>query len=600
MAKRWYYTFATFQGHTCEVDICDETFSGTAVELNKDVVGSPGCPSDNPVVIEEDNSDDLLDVVRIKTGYLNFVELTSGGLNDLFPKKNDSLEVFIFLDKPANVSYDAAAAEDYLIFHGYIQAQSFKNDYLGYRNSVKVPIQSVISVIGDDKIGTQETMLRKIFATDFTEYKYIVFPEMQYSTNPDISVDPIDIIEASFMKSILFPYNPDYNHGVMEYGETPDVYDPITKIQFIEAICHSMGLIAHEVGNMLVFTGGANATHRKYLVSNLGNTQYTYETITGSTLYLNTYFEFASKKNKYSYILPIENITCDWKEPDVPASIDFSICKLADTSASYLTLQYMGNQIVSSIWNNGRDAVANSIRLIGYADETQEVLEIRSNQQGLALFTLNFEVPYLHYQPSFVNNLHIELYGQTRTGTLEVAILSNGKWYNFDYDPQEDEEWVDYAVYKQLTPNGNAIDQTIATNGKTSTIYFRNATSYPLLYQVKSIQLDYVDSFKQFKLNPNNTRNKITNSSNSGSLREKTVNIDLWYYCDGYFSYSLPSTYYASQRILNLYLRKRTAISELTLLLSALAISGHDTQNRVISTRHNVREDIYELQIMSY
>lgn len=604
MARKYFFKFKTFQNHTCRVDIYDSTYSGTAIELSKDVAGSPGCPSDSPLVIEEDNSDDLLENARIKTGYISLIELINGGLNDLFPLTDKSLEMFVFIDAADSLTPTDAGADDKLIFQGFIQAQSFDMNMYRYRDELKIPFQSQMGVIGEQPIGTSNTMLRKIFATDFANYKYIVFPEKQYSVHPEISEDPIDIIEVTFMKNILFPYNQDYNHGVeQEGGQTPSVYTPMTKMEFIEAICDSMGLVAHDVGNMLVFAGAAGRPHRKYLVSQLGSDNYTYDVINPSTVNINTYFSYASDKSKLSYVLPADKLISEWKKPEVPTKIDLSMCRYSDNSQNFLVLEYVGNQIESDIWNNSSNATANGIRLIGYRGASEEVLEVRSNQQGRALFELNFEVPYLHYQPSYINNLHIDLRsGFPRTGSFEIAVYSNGKYYNFGYDPEQGEdEWVDNAVYQEILPSGDTIDQRLSVNGKTCTIYFRNGSSTTLLHEIKGIYLDYVDDYKWFLGSPYTAlRNRGVDNLNTGTLIEKTVNLDLHYYCDGFFLIEDAGPYYKTQRNLTLYLRKKSAISELMLLLGRFALSNSDNNNHVVSTAYDVREDIYELQVMSY
>ena len=79
---------------------------------------------------------------------------------------------------------------------------------------------------------------------------------------------------------------------------------------------------------------------------------------------------------------------------------------------------------------------------------------------------------------------------------------------------------------------------------------------------------------------------------------DATVNVDFWKYKYGWFATPNYHVFVDSQRNLTLKVRKKTSITELDLLLGKMAMSSTDQTNRVISTRYNVRDDIFELQIM--
>ena len=78
MAKRWTLPFMSLNGSSCRVDIYDDEYTGNTVQ---ELIGS-----DEPVVIEEDNTQDLLTVVRIKTGSMNILERYEGELDDIMPE----------------------------------------------------------------------------------------------------------------------------------------------------------------------------------------------------------------------------------------------------------------------------------------------------------------------------------------------------------------------------------------------------------------------------------------------------------------------------------------------------------------------------------
>ena len=169
MAQRFFYEFRTLLGKSVTVNIYDRDFTGTAIELDKDVPNSPGMPTDNPVTIEEDDSTNMLDVIRTKTGYLNFVELTDGGLAPLYAKDNTQIEVQI-------------RVSGYLIFKGYVQAQTFDSEWMSHRRKVKIPIQSYMETMDNEHISDCEstgvTSFGEIIESDFSMYSNIIMPEL--------------------------------------------------------------------------------------------------------------------------------------------------------------------------------------------------------------------------------------------------------------------------------------------------------------------------------------------------------------------------------------------------------------------------------------
>ena len=580
MAKRWFYTFKTFQGHTCEVDICDETFNGTPIELNKDVPGSPGCPSDNPVVIEEDSSDNLLENVRIKTGYLNFIELTDGGLKDMFPLTNNQFEVFIFINKPANVAYDSDDADDYIIFHGYIQAQSFRNDYLSNRTSIKLPIQSMMGLIGD--YNTEGSVsLDGNFADLAPYYKYLVFPDLKIEHEGQL---PKNLLLLKISRLIMFPYNDNYNYGIHSRDiPEPSPTVPIKIHDFVKMVCDCLGLISHDVGNSLVFTKtGFTDKYLKYVTDAL-NPSAGVIIGSGDNVIGLSQFCFASDKNKISYVMPLKSVRREWKEFVNPYVIDFSLCKLIDG-----VLKYKGYDIQSNIWSSSTSASFTGLRLKGR--DNQEILQLDDAAENL--FRCVFEAP-----DGQANYLHIEA-ESSHFNPLSISLYSNGKWYNFNPSEQTSEEtWVNSPTYQVLAFNNGVCDQLIESNGTDLIVYFHDLNSQVVQYDFKKIQIELRRTTNKYTSMPLSVHEEIV-PLNNNSVEEKTVDYNLMKYSDRGFEPDWFERLSISQRNLHLILRKTAAISELDLLIGKFAIDANDQNNRVISTKHNVRDDIFELQVM--
>ena len=66
-AKRWTIPFKSLNGTDCRIDIYDEGYTDTAVELSPNNANAPGYAAAEPIFYEEDNSDNLLNVIRYKT-----------------------------------------------------------------------------------------------------------------------------------------------------------------------------------------------------------------------------------------------------------------------------------------------------------------------------------------------------------------------------------------------------------------------------------------------------------------------------------------------------------------------------------------------------
>ena len=82
-SKRWTIPFKSLNGVACRVDIYNEGWTGNVTELSINNADAPGVAGVDTFFYEEGNSDNLLDFIRIKTGYINLVETTFGGLNAL-------------------------------------------------------------------------------------------------------------------------------------------------------------------------------------------------------------------------------------------------------------------------------------------------------------------------------------------------------------------------------------------------------------------------------------------------------------------------------------------------------------------------------------
>ena len=228
MAKKYTIPFKSLNGKTCRIDIYDPSYNGTAVTT---LTGAP-----QPITFDEDDDDDLLTVVRTKTGYLNLIETTAGELDDIYPTTNTSRKVMAYYDSQ-------------LIFTGFIQAQSFQNKWVSSPRQVSLPIMSPLALIDDIDMpiyNPPSTKALNVLLADVVdmlndmgaEYTSVVWPKMDV------------LLTATVSSLTVCPFSSNHDPA---YANTP-LFESNTAGWFIEALCNAFGWMVHETPTELVFT----------------------------------------------------------------------------------------------------------------------------------------------------------------------------------------------------------------------------------------------------------------------------------------------------------------------------------------------------------
>ena len=190
--------------------------------------------SANPLVFGETDSDNLLEVIRQKTGYLSVIEETAGELDDLHPTTST--------DRYVEVFYGGQ-----LVFFGYLQEQSFDTAMENGVREISIPITSPIGVISGlyfspIKIASTTTigvLLQEVCSA--MGYTWFVVPK-------DMTTVALTNLRVS--NRIISPYNPNYNYGAN------DLFLPISYQELVEGICNLCGCITHDgvyLGSKAIF-----------------------------------------------------------------------------------------------------------------------------------------------------------------------------------------------------------------------------------------------------------------------------------------------------------------------------------------------------------
>lgn len=468
MEKKYTIPFKSLAGKTCRIDIYDKTYSGTTVTT---LTGAAP-----PVSIDEDDDENLLTVLRSKTGYINVVEETFGALAGLYPEDNTRLSVEIYYDNE-------------LVFFGYIQAQSFDNTYEDAPRVLSIPIMSPLVLMegqyfpNDD--NNSDAMIGEYLDTCLSVYEQIIIPRSLVSEYSSGVETPLQLLVNN--RSVC-PYNKDYNYGLDIDGIEPNPYDPISYLQFLEGFCNLYGLIAHEYGKTVVFQKVDYSG--QYVKMNVGElqepTMNTSGMPTGATIlnFENT-FSPASDKNKEGSVLPIDRLTYEFGDFTDNLPMDLSRSKYVGRLALQ-TFDFEGvildpqtNEFHSDYFTTlgGELPNTNHVRVLG--EGSRECIEVRvvvpaGSSNDVVLFAYNFsDVPANISGATFETTFTHETGQQAHT--MRMRVLSGGKYYDTNH------EWVSSEAEAQLEGGTTYLPLTFDEDGK--------CTSYDVASNGRYVQI---------------------------------------------------------------------------------------------------------------
>lgn len=279
----WTARFKSFNEIDCSIEI-----NGGGTEVTA---------SATPIIFDEGDSDDLLDVVRFKTGYINLMETYDGELDDIYPETNTSRKVM--------VRYGTD-----VVFVGFIQAQSFENKWEGSIREMQFPIISPLGLLESMTLPTynppRAVTLASLLADVVdalnnlgAEYNYIVWPQMS-------------VLLSETVSSLVFcPFNSDHDPTSV----SPPLFAPRTCLEFIEGLCNAFGWMVHDNSLEIVFTKfdhtGSYLRCAKENIRTL--TQVSTDSFSGqSEFLLESFFKYADDDGKISTVMPVEEVEIEY------------------------------------------------------------------------------------------------------------------------------------------------------------------------------------------------------------------------------------------------------------------------------------------------
>lgn len=323
MALRWRIPFTSRKGYYCHIDIYDPSYTGsTVIELSTTNQDAPAVPAPDPFYFEEDDDQDLLKVVRIKTGYINLVETQFDGLADIYATSLKSRYVEVF--------YNSV-----ITFRGYIQQQTFENDWRPAPREVSLPVISVMGLtkslsfdaelpLTDKSLGYyMKQMLRKIEPTDgaasISKYNRVLF-----------SGNAAGDITATIHPTVVTVDNPDFSKARLSSTQP---YKGITLYDLLEGICNAYGWIAHDMPTCILFTKFDNSGTYYYYPVDYSSTN-DIETLSGraatqlpetdATLQLGNLMEPSADDSTITQIMPYRTVNAKY-DGELVSKVDMTL-----------------------------------------------------------------------------------------------------------------------------------------------------------------------------------------------------------------------------------------------------------------------------------
>ena len=334
-AIKWTIPFKNLSNMDCRIDIYEEGYSDDPIVLSPTNADAPGYAASNPFVYEESNTEDLMEVVRTKTGYINLVELQQDALYELFPQTNTEHMVKV---------YRGTA----LIFVGFLQAQSFDNEYKPCPRLISIPVACALSVAygirfnptSQPSYRTLASVLKEAVETIDAGIDKIIFPDYILS-------DTERILSLRINTLAYCPFNDDYNIYV---GSLETLYNPDLVSDFIENLCHCFGLTAHTNGSYIVFAKyDYDANYNEYIVNTMDSDTPSYRAIaSGGTVVDITSLQPKSDQSRETTILPVNKVEIEYDDKIDPSySLPYNRTKAHTYGDNWVILTPSTDEITS-------------------------------------------------------------------------------------------------------------------------------------------------------------------------------------------------------------------------------------------------------------
>lgn len=469
---RWIMNFNTLGGKSCQVYIYDEGYTGST----QSIVGT-----DEPFFFEESDTDDMLSVIRYKTGYIRVIEHSEGELTDLYPQAT--------FDKFVEVYYGGT-----LIFTGFIQLQNISEDWVAYPRVLEFPVISPLGLIAKNNFSVfdppQDLTLGYLMSEVMTDidggYTSVIFPD----TSPAFA--------GTINSLVINPTNSEFSQSL---ANNKPMMKPINHEEFVEALCNAYGWMAHDLPGAIVFTQyDYKGNYATYSLSNLA-------TLTGKTSYtagsterdVDDYFTLADNAAKREVILPKKNVVLSYEGGFVSsAQFEFSKFKFyndreyGNMVAAFLeaedNMQISGPYVANTnIFNSSTGHITNNfvnVTNCGTISEHKERILIKYDptwSYSTSIFTLHF------YNPPSTGNFTFEYKLEWGNMLQDLGTDADTDHYNIVYNIRVGSLYYQgQGAWSSTRPGGYSQTGLKVTNAPAGPVHVE---FYPSVYSGTPVEL---------------------------------------------------------------------------------------------------------------
>jgi len=234
-AVRWQIPFVSLTGIRYRIDIYDEGYTGTAVQLYGGT---------SPFTTDEDNTDDYFAPIRIQTGNIQVCTALPGGgmlsLDDILPENNIARPVRL-----VNLS-----ASNKIEWQGFLSCEAYSQQYTAVPEILTLPVIGVLEAMASVELNLD----RSSGFVHLYESAYYIIKEIETQcgltcfTHVNYSATDFRIFFKYIDQTALFNRNEQDNEN-----ETSYVISGISCKDALERIAAFMGQVIREQGTELYF-----------------------------------------------------------------------------------------------------------------------------------------------------------------------------------------------------------------------------------------------------------------------------------------------------------------------------------------------------------
>ena len=375
---KWRLQFKSLNDTGCLVNIYEEGYNGSSADTTKTGADVPFAVETGvteliggavPFEYQEDDSSNLLEFIRIKTGVIRVIETTYGELDNLNPTsiRHHFVEAYYGTER---------------VFTGFMQCQEFSNPWVASPRELEFSIVSPLGLLSSFNFVAPQTpglvtlgsLMNEVMiglnpsATDNTvsDYNNVIYPgESDY------------LPWKYYINSLVVcPFNEDFKHY-----DTGQLYSPKDYAFYVGGICACFGWIAHDTPSGIVFVQynyPNNKDYQKLSVAGLSSFTGIGQVQQLATAF-NNYYSNADDNAMQSVVMPLKELTlsvegADISQKELTTKYSTTNGRLMSGGDTYRALSLTalgpdvdGTNIGTAIFDTGGNLYNNGLFPIAYA-----------------------------------------------------------------------------------------------------------------------------------------------------------------------------------------------------------------------------------------